>query len=174
MLSAFLSHPSRSTHTMMRTGLALAALLAILSGCAVGPGTSTTTSSSLTCLESKPETRDWLRDRVAITLQIPSGATLPGDEELAKLVATTVQQLPEVARSQASLVFLGPAVRVGQSVVIFYRLQGNNVAGKCDSAVQQVVNGINQALSPKLANPNPDIAATNKVEVHLTPIPVTI
>ncbi|HEX9069192.1 MAG TPA: hypothetical protein VF807_10520, partial [Ktedonobacterales bacterium] len=47
-----------------------------------------------------------------------------------------------------------------------------NVAGKCDSAVQQVVNGVDQALNPKLVNPNPDIAASNRVEVHLTPIPV--
>jgi hypothetical protein len=99
-----------------------------------------------TCLADKPELRYWLRDRIAVSVQLPLQNGALADQDLAKSVASALRE-----QAGAQLDFIAPLIRVGQNATIFYQLAGNNAKNKCDSSVLSAVNKINAALSPKVA-----------------------
>jgi hypothetical protein len=114
----------------------------VIAGC---EQTTTKPNVDETCLADKPELRYWLRDRVAISVQLPSQNGALADQDIAKSVATALRE-----QAGTQLDFLAPLIRVGQYATIFYQLAGNNAKNKCDSSVLSVVNKINAALSPKI------------------------
>jgi hypothetical protein len=99
-----------------------------------------------TCLADKPELRYWLRDRIAVSVQLPVQNAALADQDLAKNVATALRD-----QAGAQLDFIAPLIRVGQNATIFYQFAGNNAKNKCDSSVLSAVNKINAALSPKVS-----------------------
>jgi subtilase family protein len=99
-----------------------------------------------TCLADKPELRYWLRDRIAVAVQLPLQNGALADQDIAKNVASALRE-----QAGVQLDFLAPLIRVGQNATIFYQLAGNNAKNKCDSSVLAAVNKINAALSPKVS-----------------------
>jgi hypothetical protein len=99
-----------------------------------------------TCLADKPELRYWLRDRIAVSVQLPVQSGALADQDLAKSVASALRD-----QAGTQLDFIAPLIRVGQNATIFYQLAGNNATNKCDSSVLASVNKINAALNPKVS-----------------------
>src|SRR5690348_1306146 len=99
-----------------------------------------------TCLADKPELRYWLRDRIAVSVQLPTANGTLADQDIAGNVAKALQD-----RTGTQLNFVAPLIRVGQNATIFYQLAGNNAKNKCDSSVLSAVNKINVALNPKIS-----------------------
>jgi hypothetical protein len=115
----------------------------VIAGCAQ---TTTKPNVDETCLADKPELRYWLRDRIAISVQLPPENGALADQDIAGTVATTLRK-----QIDTQLNFVAPLIRVGQNATIFYQLAGNNAKGKCDSSVLSAVNKINAALSAKIS-----------------------
>jgi hypothetical protein len=99
-----------------------------------------------TCLADKPELRYWLRDRIAVSVQLPLQNGALADKDLATSVASALRE-----QAGPQLDFIAPLIRVGQNATIFYQIAGNNARNKCDSSVLSAVNKINAALSPKIS-----------------------
>src|SRR5262245_325040 len=99
-----------------------------------------------TCLADKPELRYWLRDRIAVSVQLPLQNGALADQDIASNVAKALRE-----QAGTQLDFLAPLIRVGQNATIFYQFAANNSKGKCDSAVLSAVNKINASLSPKVS-----------------------
>jgi hypothetical protein len=124
-----------------------------------------------TCLADKPELRYWLRDRIAVSVQLPLQNGALADQDLAKNVASALRD-----QAGAQLDFIAPLIRVGQNATIFYQLAGNNAKNKCDSSVLSAVNKINAALSPKISRSELVGANQNLVipSSELHPLSVTV
>jgi hypothetical protein len=135
----------------------------------VGCGQSTGPKVDETCLADKPELRYWLRDRIAVSVQLPLENAALADQDIAKNVASALRD-----QAGAQLDFIAPLIRVGQNATVFYQLAGNNSKNKCDSSVLTAVNKINSALTPGISRS--EIPSTNVVapisELH--PLPVTV
>jgi len=99
-----------------------------------------------TCLADKPELRYWLRDRIAVSVQLPPENGALADQDIANNVVKALRD-----RAGTQLDFVAPLIRVGQTATIFYQLAGNNSKSKCDSSVLAAVNKINAALNPKIS-----------------------
>jgi hypothetical protein len=124
-----------------------------------------------TCLADKPELRYWLRDRIAVSVQLPVQSGALTDQDLANNVAGALRE-----QTGAKLDFIAPLTRVGQNATIFYQLAGNNAKTKCDSSVLSAVNKINAALSPtvsrsELVGANHNLVIPSSV---LHPLSVTV
>jgi Subtilase family len=135
----------------------------------VGCGqTSTKPNVDETCLADKPELRYWLRDRIAVSVQLPVENGALADQDIAKNVASALQD-----RTRAQLDFVAPLIRVGQSATIFYQLMGNNAKGKCDSSVLSAINEINRAIATPPTQRDP---ASNSIapSEELHPLSVTV
>src|SRR6185312_431393 len=74
-----------------------------------------------TCLADKPELRYWLRDRIAVSVQLPLQNGALADQDIAKSVASALRD-----QAGTQLDFIAPLIRVGQNATIFYQLAGNN------------------------------------------------
>lgn len=124
-----------------------------------------------TCLADKPELRYWLRDRIAVSVQLPLQNGALADQDLAKSVASALRE-----QAGAQLDFVAPLIRVGQNATIFYQLAGNNAKNKCDPSVLSAVNKINAALSPKVSRSELVGANQNLVipSSELHPLNVTV
>jgi Subtilase family len=112
----------------------------------VGCGETSKPNVEETCLADKPELRYWLRDRIAISVQLPIENSTLADQDVAKNVANALRD-----QAGTGLDFVAPLIRVGQNATIFYQLTGNNAKGKCDPSVLSAVNKINAALNPKVS-----------------------
>src|SRR6476620_6946831 len=132
--------PARGMRVLI-SALLLAAFL--IAGC---EQTTTKPNVDETCLADKPELRYWLRDRIAVSVQLPSLNEALADQDLAKNVAGALRE-----QSGTQLDFIAPLIRVGQNATIFYQLAGNNAKNKCDSSVLSTVNKINAALNPQVS-----------------------
>src|SRR5262245_19361163 len=157
--------PGQSMRVLI-TALLLAAFVIV--GC---EQTSTKPNVDETCLADKPELRYWLRDRIAVSVQLPLQNGALADQDLAKSVASVLRE-----QAGTQLDFVAPLIRVGQNATIFYQLAGNNAKNKCDSSVLSIVNKINAALSPKIARSGIVGANQNLVipSSELHPLSVTV
>jgi len=137
----------------------------------VGCGQTSNSNVEETCLADKPELRYWLRDRIAVSVQLPLENGALADQDIAKSVATALQD-----RAGTQLDFVAPLIRVGQNATIFYQLAGNNAKNKCDSSVLSVVNKINVALNPNVSRSDVVGASQSLVipSSELHPLSVTV
>jgi hypothetical protein len=131
-----------SSHGMRVLISALLLTAFVIAGC---EQTTTKPNVDETCLADKPELRYWLRDRIAVSVELPVENGMLADQDVAKSVATALRD-----RAGTQLDFLAPLIRVGQNATIFYQLAANNAKGKCDSSVLSAVNKINAALNPNV------------------------
>jgi hypothetical protein len=140
----------------------------VITGC---EQTTTKPNVEETCLADKPELRYWLRDRIAISVQLPAQSGSLADQDIAKGVAAALRE-----QAGTQLDFLAPLIRVGQNATIFYQLVGNNAKNKCDTSVLAMVNKINVALSPKVSRSELVGANQNLVipSSELHPLSVTV
>jgi hypothetical protein len=124
-----------------------------------------------TCLADKPELRYWLRDRVAVSVQLPVENETLADQDIASNVAKSLRE-----QAGTQLDFIAPLIRVGQNATIFYQLGGNNAKNKCDSSVLSAINKINTTLSPKILRSELVGANQNLVipSSELHPLSVTV
>ena len=124
-----------------------------------------------TCLADKPELRYWLRDRIAVSVQLPCKM-----ERWPIRISLRPWRAPLREQAGAQLDFIAPLIRVGQNATIFYQLAGNNAKNKCDSSVLSAVNKINAALSPKVSRSELVGANQNLVipSSELHPLSVTV
>src|SRR6185312_13336205 len=151
---------------VLTSALLLAAFIIV--GC---EQTTTKPNVEESCLADKPELRYWLRDRIAVSVQLPLQNGALADQDLAKSVASALRE-----QTGAQLDFIAPLVRVGLNATIFYQLAGNNAKNKCDSSVLSAVNKINTALSPKISRSELVGANQNLVipSSELHPLSVTV
>jgi Subtilase family len=128
-----------SAHGMRALLSALLFAAFIIVGCGQ---TSTKPNVDETCLADKPELRYWLRDRIAVSVQLPVENGALADQDIASNVAKSLRE-----QAGTQLDFVAPLIRVGQNATIFYQLPGNNAKNKCDSAVLSAVNNVNRAIA---------------------------
>jgi hypothetical protein len=150
--------------------LIIALLLAafVIVGC---EQTTTKPNVDETCLADKPELRYWLRDRIAVSVQLPVQNGTLADQDLAKNVASALRE-----QAGTQLDFVAPLIRVGQNATIFYQLAGNNAKNKCDSSVLSAVSKINAALNPNISR-SQLVGANQNIVIpssELHPLSVTV
>lgn len=119
-------------------------------------------TTTLTCPADKPSLRYWTRDTFAVALRQPANATFVDD---ATLSTAAVGQLIGFGIPSQSLTLVPPVIRVGQQIVLFYRIADNNRVEGCDKTLIQTVEAVNTALSPFFKAVTMEASAT---PVHFT------